>query len=272
VLAQAILISFREGLESFLIVGVIIAYLRRTGRAALVRGVRAGVALSVLTCTAGAYAWYRWTQSETGGPNQALYEGIAAFAAAILVGALLWQTLRASKHLRQDIEARLERAAAASASSWRALAAVAAVTMLLVTREGLEAVFFLGVQTFSARAPLLAIGAAVGLALAALIAWSWSRFGYRLQIGLVLRVTSIFLALFLAQLLIYGLHELAESGAIPGSGVEAFHAATERLGPQGDIGRWVTFSLVGAPLLYLLFHYLRARSQQPGDRAQRAAS
>ena len=252
---QAILISFREGLESFLIVGVILAYLRRTGRTELVRGVQLGVGLSVLTCTAGAYFWYRWTQSETSSPNQSLYEGIAAFVAAALVGGLLWQTLRAGKRLRGDIEARIERVA--SRASWRAVAGTMLVTTLLITREGLEAVLFLGVQAFTVRATVLALGAALGLLLAAGIAWSWSRFGYRLQMGVVLRVTAIFLILFLAQLVLYGLHELAESAILPCDHVTAFHNATERLGPQGDIGQWFTFSLAGAPLLYLLLDRLR---------------
>jgi high-affinity iron transporter len=256
VLQQAILISFREGLESFLIVGVIVAYLRRTGRTDLIRGVQLGVLLSLVTCTGGAYLWYRWTQSETSSPNQALYEGIAAFVAALLVGGLLWQTLRAGRRLRGEIEARVARAA--GRASWQAVAGTMLVTALLITREGLEAVLFLGVQAFTVRATVLALGAALGLLLAAAIAWTWSRFGHRLQMGLVLRVTAIFLVLFLAQLVVYGLHELAESAVLPGDRVTAFHAATERLGPQGDIGQWFTFSLAGAPLLYLLLARLRA--------------
>jgi high-affinity iron transporter len=261
-LQQAILISFREGLESFLIVGVILAYLRRTGRGDLVRGVQLGVGLSVLTCTVGAYLWYRWTQSETSSPNQSLYEGVAAFLAAGLVGGLLWQTVRAGKRLRGDIEARMQRVAAAP--SWQAVAGTTLVTTLLVTREGLEAVLFLGVQAFTVKATVLALGAALGLLLAGGLAWSWSRFGHRLQMGVVLRVTAIFLVLFLAQLVVYGLHELAESAVIPGDHITAFHNATERLGPQGDIGQWFTFSLAGAPLLYLALERLRRASPPVG--------
>jgi high-affinity iron transporter len=279
VVLQAILIAFREGLESFLIVGVILAYLRKTGRESLVRGVRVGLVASVVCCTVGAYFWYHWLQSESGGPNQSKYEGIGALTAAVFVGALLWQTVRAGKRLKGDIEARIERATADRAS-WRAVAAIALVTTLLVTREGLEAVLFLGVQVFAAHTVTTALGAALGLAGAAVIALTWSRLGHRLHIGLVLRVTSIFLALFLLQLLVYGLHEIAESGMIQGS--QAFHDATERFGPDGDIGKWLTFSLVGAPFLYVLLDRLRHRrsrathAQTPpapsaSDQARRAA-
>jgi high-affinity iron transporter len=256
VVLQATLISFREGLESFLIVGVILAYLRKTGRQGLVRGVHAGLVASVICCTVGAYFWYHWLQSENGGPNQSLYEAIGALAAAVFVGALLWQTVSAGKRLKGEIEARIERATA-DRVSLKALAAVALVTTLLVTREGLEAVLFLGVQVFSAKAAAMAIGAVVGLAGAALVAALWSRLGHRLNIGMVLRVTSIFLALFLLQLLIYGVHELAESGVIHGT--QAFHDATERFGPDGDIGKWLTFTLAGAPFLYVLLTRLRRR-------------
>jgi high-affinity iron transporter len=262
---QAILISFREGLESFLIVGVILGYLRKTGRLGLVRGVHLGIAVSVLCCTVGAYFWYGWLQSETGGPNQSKYEGIGALVAALFVGALLWQTVRAGKRLKGQIEDRIERAAGdrADSSSWQAVLGVALVTTLLVTREGLEAVLFLGVQVFAAKALAMAIGAVLGLAGAAMVALLFSRLGNRLQIGLVLRVTSIFLALFLVQLLIYGVHELAESGMIQGS--QGFHDATERFGPDGDIGRWLTFSLAGAPLLYLLLDRWRRRGTRPAS-------
>lgn len=249
-MVQAALICFREGLEAFLIVGVILAYLRRMGRADLVGGVRAGLAVSALTCTAGAYGWYRWVQSETGAPNQSLYEGVGALVAAALVGALLWQTVRAGTRLKGAIEARLAHATEPGVgASWKASLAVAAVTTLLVTREGLEAVLFVGVQAFAARATTLAAGAALGLAAAAGLAWGWARAGRRLQIGVVLRVTAVFLGLFLVQLLIYGVHELAESGVIAGS--QAFHDATERFGPDGDVGKWLAYSLVLAPLLYL---------------------
>lgn len=265
----ALLISFREGLESFLIVGVIVAYLRKTGRDGLLRGVQIGLGISLLTCTVGAYLWYRWMQSETGAPNQSLYEGVAALAAAVLVGALLWQTVRVGRRLKGDIEKRVERMAGGDDGiSWRAVAGVALVTTLLVTREGLEAVLFLGVQAFAARALTMAVGAVIGIAGAGLVAWLWSRYSNRLQIGVVLKVTSIFLALFLVQLLLYGLHELSESGVIQGT--QAFHDATERFGPEGDIGQWIAFSMAAAPFLYVLFAR-RARSKPAAPATTRAA-
>lgn len=246
---QALLITFREGIESFLIIGVIVAYLRKTRRRGLIRGVHLGLGLSVFTCTVGAYLWMEV-------PNHPLYEGVASLVAAVFVGGMLVQMLRMGRQLKADIESRIDRAAGqeivGQAISWRAVVGVTLVTTLLITREGLEAVFFIGVQAFAAKAAPLAIGASLGVVLAGLLAWLWTRYSHRLQIDVVLRVTAVFLALFLLQLVVYGVHELAESGVIHGS--EDFHTATERFGPHGDIGQALAYSLAGAPLLYLLFN------------------
>src|SRR4029453_16149595 len=96
---QAVLITFREGIESFLIIGIVVAYLKKTQRAGLIRGVRIGLGVSVITCVVGAWLWLEV-------PNQPLWEGIAALTAALIVGTLLVQMLRAGPHIKRDIEAR----------------------------------------------------------------------------------------------------------------------------------------------------------------------
>ena len=58
---------------------------------------------------------------------------------------------------------------------------------------------------------------------------------------MILKVTALFLGLFLLQLVIYGVHELAESGVIKGT--QAFHDATEVFGPDGRVGHALSYSL-----------------------------
>jgi high-affinity iron transporter len=266
---QALLVTFREGIESFLIVGVVIAYLKKSQRPGLVRGVKIGLAISLVSCTAGAWLWLQV-------PNQPLYEGIAALTAAVVVGLLLLQMLRAGRHMRAEIEARVDRMTgpgeAGAPPSLRAIAGVALVTALLVTREGLEAVFFLGVQALALRAAevrsqavLVVAGAVLGLLCAAIVAWGWTRYGRRLNLGVILKVTALFLGLFLLQLVIYGVHELAESGVIKGT--QAFHDATELFGPDGRVGHALSYSLLGAPLLYLLWARRAAAARRPSPAA-----
>jgi len=262
---QALLVTFREGIEAFLIVGIVVAYLNKTQRGGLVRGVRIGLAISAVTCVGGAWLWLQV-------PNQPLWEGIAALTAAVVVGALLVQMLRAGRHIKVQIESRLGRVAGVEGApaSPQAIAGVALVTALLVTREGLEAVFYLGVQALAlnaaqerTQAVLVLVGAALGLCAAGGVAWGWKHWGQRLNMGAILKVTALFLGLFLVQLLVYGIHELAESGVIHGS--QAFHDATEQFGPDGPIGHALSYSLLLAPLLYVLWarRMKKARSPRP---------
>jgi len=254
---DSLLVTFREGLESFLIIGVITAYLRKTDRAKLIGAVKIGLGLSVVTCALGAWLWLQV-------PNQPLYEGMFALVAALFVGGLLLQTLRAGRKIKAHIEARVGKMVgeAGQAISARAVAGVALATTLLVTREGLEALFYLRVKAFYVKAPVLVVGGVLGLVLAGVVSWTWTRFANKLNLGVVLKVTALFLGVFLFQLLVYGVHELAESGVLEGS--QAFHDATEVLGPDGRIGHFISYSLLGAPLLYL-FWARRAKPprQQP---------
>ena len=83
-----------------------------------------------------------------------------------------------------------------------------------------------------------------------MVAWLWSRYGHRVNLGLFFQVTAIFLLIFVVQLLIYGFHELTEANLFPGS--EALHWATEPYGPDGVYGQWLTYLLIAGPLGWLL--------------------
>ena len=89
-----------------------------------------------------------------------------------------------------------------------------------------------------------------GIVLAAVVAWLWSRYGHRVNLGLFFQVTAIFLLIFVVQLVIYGFHELTEANLFPGS--EALHWATEPYGPDGVYGQYLTYLLIALPLGWLL--------------------
>jgi len=62
--------------------------------------------------------------------------------------------------------------------------------------------------------------------------------------------------IFVIQLFIYGIHELAEANVFPYSA--PLHAATEPYGPDGIYGHYLTYLLVLMPMAWLvvssLFH------------------
>ena len=68
------------------------------------------------------------------------------------------------------------------------------------------------------------------------MAWLWSRYGHRVNLGVFFQVTAVFLLVFVVQLLIYGFHELTEANIFPYS--EPLHWATEPYGPDGRYGQY----------------------------------
>src|SRR5690606_22808285 len=83
------------------------------------------------------------------------------------------------------------------------------------------------------------VGGVLGLLAASALAMLWARLGHRIDLGRFLQVTAVFLLVFVMQLLIYGFHEITESGLLPiDNGY--WHMVTEPYGPEGPYGRWLT--------------------------------
>ncbi|MQA30055.1 MAG: iron permease FTR1 [Luteitalea sp.] len=237
---QGFVITLREGLEAFLIVAISLAYLRRTGRAHLAPAVHWGIAVSLLVSGVAGVLFQR-------AANQALWEGVLAIAAALLVGSLIVHMWRAGKTINRDIERRLEASAIRPAKS--AFVGVFLFTVLMITREGMETVLFINAVLFQVQSVLVFTGAVGGVLAAAAVAWLWSKHGHRVNLSRFFQVTAIFLSIFVIQLLVYGFHELTEANVLPYS--EELHWATEPYGPDGRYGQLLTYLMVLLPLGWL---------------------
>lgn len=244
-------ITLREGLEAFLIVAISLAYLRKRGMSNLIPAVHWGIAASVIVSIGAAFLFAQ-------AANQALWEGILAIVAAVLVASLTVHMWRAAKHIKKDIETHLE--ASAQKTGVAAFAGVFLFTLLMITREGLETVLLMNAVLFQVGSLVVFSGAVLGVLSAAAVAWLWSRYGHRVNLGLFFQVTAIFLLVFVVQLLIYGFHELTEARIFPYS--EALHWATEPYGPDGMYGKYFTFLLVAMPLAWLAFAALTSGTRR----------
>src|SRR4249919_3697332 len=123
---QAFVITLREGLEAFLIIGISLAYLRKSGRQELLSAVHWGIGLSVLLSVGAAYLFQQAS-------NQSLWEGVLAIAAAASVATLTVHMWRTAKKIKSDIEGQLRSSTMKQGAA--AFLGVLGFTMLMITRE-----------------------------------------------------------------------------------------------------------------------------------------
>ena len=249
-MGQILLVTLREGIEMFLIVAIASAYLRKTGRAALLSAVTWGTATAVCASVVLGV----WLAEVAVLPK---WESLLALVAAVLVVSMVVYMLHAAKHMRRHIGDRLEAAAqrAAGAAWW----GVFAFVVLMITREGMETAFITASLFRQTEAAPFIVGALAGLALAGSLAWAWSHYGHRVDLALFFRVTSVFLLLFAAQLVIYAFHEATEANLLPLDNAY-WHLKTEPYGPEGEYGALLTYALVLIPALWLGISALKLRS------------
>jgi len=252
---QAFVITLREGLEAFLIVAISLAYLRKCGRHELVPAVRWGIALSIVISIGGAFLFQR-------AANHALWEAVLCFFAAISVASLTIHMWRTARRIKKDIEAHLFSSTMKAGTA--AFVGVFLFTLLMITREGMETALLMGTLLFQVKSMFVITGAAVGTLAAAFVAWLWSRYGHRVNLGLFFQVTAVFLLVFVVQLLIYGFHELMEANIFPYS--EPLHWATEPYGPDGLYGKYLTYLLVMLPLGWLVISALVSKRPESAAR------
>jgi len=239
---QAFVITLREGLEAFLIVAISLAYLRKTGRPQLVSAVHWGIGVSIVVSIAAALLFQQAS-------NQALWEGVLALTAAVLVASLIVHMWRHARRMKGEIESHLESSAAKTGA--KAMAGVFLFTLLMITREGMETALLMGTLLFQEAGLNIVLGATLGTLAAAGVASLWSRYGHRVNLALFFQVTAVFLAVFVVQLAIYGLHELTEANLWAGS--ETLHWATEPYGPDGRYGQFLSYMLLALPVGWLAF-------------------
>jgi high-affinity iron transporter len=248
---QAFVVTLREGLEAFLIVAISLAYLRKTGRHTLIPAVHWGIVVSVLVSIAAGLLLAK-------AANQALWEGVLALVAAVLVGSLIVHMWRAGRYMKRNIEGRLE--SSSSKAGAAAFFGVFFFTLLMISREGMETALLMNALLFQVKSVQIIAGAVGGTVIAAFVAWLWSRYGHRVNLARFFQVTALFLMVFVVQLVIYGFHEMTEANIFPYS--EPLHNATEPYGPDGIYGQYLTYLLVLLPVGWLAMSGMMSKASQ----------
>ena len=235
---QALVITLREGFEAFLIVAISLSYLRKSGRAALAPAVHWGIGVAVAVSALGGYLLFHSL-------NQEWLDGPLALVAAASVAWMTVHMWRTGRRMKGDIEGHLQASTARPGAA--AFTGVFLFTLLMISREGVETALLL-MQLHTTTN--LALGAVVGSAGAAGVAWLWSRFGHRVNLQLFFQATAIFLFVFVLQLVIKGTHEMSEAQYM-GSYSDAIHSSTEAWGPDSLFGHTLSYLLVILPLAWI---------------------
>src|ERR1044072_1218704 len=213
---NSVIIVMREGFESFLLVAVILAYLRKSEQKWLNSSVYVAIAAALAASGGLRYVLNNGGQEETvtsmfgeslGGyvnqffANEALREAVLGALAVVMVGTLVIHMWRHGPKVQQRMREKLE-AVSSKSSSVAAVLGVFLFTSLMIPREGMETALML----MQVKDPNLISGALLGLLAAIAFAFGWAKFGHLINIRRFFQVTGIFLLLFMVQVSIYSFH------------------------------------------------------------------
>ncbi|MBI2872957.1 MAG: DUF2318 domain-containing protein [Chloroflexi bacterium] len=209
-MGEALVITLREGIEAALVVGIILAYLAKTGRLALRRYVYRGLVAAIVASLALA-AFFQIRGID---PENEYLEGALLTVGGLFVASMVVWVWRTSRELRRRMETRLETLVAGTPGRGPGLG-LFLFTFFMVFREGAETVLFLMAATLGRFDLLTLTGGAFGLGLAVLFAILLVRGTLRINLGRFFAITTIVLLVLAAKLLAGGIHEFAEVGALP---------------------------------------------------------
>lgn len=205
---QALVVTLREGVEAALLIGIVVSYLNKSGRAHLTRIVYFALAAAILASISGAVLFQRIHV------NQDVLEGWILLIAAFFVATMVLWMQRTARTLKRSIEQRLENISARESTS---SLGIFLFVFLMVFREGVETVLMLSAVSLNSEDLLNFFGALAGLALAVVFGIIFVRGTIRLDLRKFFRVTTVILLCVVFQLTLTGLHELSESHVLPSS-------------------------------------------------------
>ncbi|BBC22521.1 FTR1 family iron permease [Pseudanabaena sp. ABRG5-3] len=207
-------ITLREGVEAALVVGIVMAYLKKVDRSSLNPWVFGGIGTGVLASfIVGIFLNWFVKQVENTEPMQAafygqLWQGVLGITAiAMLSWMLVWMTENA-KALKGEIEGQIGKAIANEKSAgW----AVFILILIAVLREGFEVVIFISAKLQGGIGPV--IGAIAGLVGAVAIGIALFQFGIRINLQVFFQAMGVFLLLIVAGLVISAIGHLDKAVA-----------------------------------------------------------
>ncbi len=263
------LIGLREGLEASLVVGILVAYVVKTGNRHRLPAIWAGTAVAIALSLAfgGILSLTSHSLSDTA---ESVFAGVMSIVAVALVTWMVFWMRRTAREMRGELHGRLERAMTGGGI------ALAVVALVAVLREGLETALFLWAATTASEGTAAALGGALlGIATAVAIGWAVYRGALRLNLATFFTWTGALLIVVAAGVLAYGVRDLQEAGVLPGGESIAFDvsATIDEHSPLGTVlggffhfdpvTTWLQLTVWVVYLVVTLAGYLRPQRPTP---------
>ncbi|MBW2149380.1 MAG: FTR1 family protein [Deltaproteobacteria bacterium] len=208
-LLSGALITLREGMEAFLVVGILLCYLRKVGAPQF----KMYVWLGTLVALAGSVVLallFQLLAVQFEEESAEVFEFLVSLVAiAVLTWMVLWMQ-RQSRGFRGEMEARV----AASMGEGQAVA-LGTLALVTVIREGLETALFLAALAQSVERQSLLMGAGLGIGAAVLMIALIFQAIIRLNLRWFFIVTGWMLIFIAAGLVGHSLMILNETGLVP---------------------------------------------------------
>jgi high-affinity iron transporter len=217
------LIGLREGLETGIVVMILVAFLVKYGRRDALKWVWLGVAAAIVM-TIGVFLTIQFSAYTVSGLGAEAIAGIASLVAVGIVTTMVLWMKKAAAGLSGELRTEMARALEAGSL------AVLVLAFLAVGREGVEtALFMVGYAEAETAWPL--VGLLIGVSVAAAIAYGMYAGAVRINLSKFFKYTGVFLIAVAAGILSYGIGALQTVGWLPGLGNRAF-----------DISSWMSWS------------------------------
>ncbi len=192
------ILGIREGLEAFLIIGIMMKYLEKIGRNDLKRSVKLGMGIGVGgSLLIGLILWAVISLMEGSSENVGkLWESVASIAGLALLSTFIFWMMKHGKTVSSDVQKQV--AAKVSRTGIITLATV------IVLREGVEISLF---AFSSVNEQPYVIGIAFGVIVSAVLAYLVFLSLVRVNISMLFTITLAYLVLQAGYLLGYSVHE-----------------------------------------------------------------
>lgn len=200
-----VLITIREGLEAFLIIGILLGYLAKINQRQYFKQVWVGAISAVVVSGIGSYLLQLYKISFEEERAESFEIIVALIAISVLSYMIIWMQ-RQSNNIKGELMSKMD-----NALSNNQVWGIAILAFVTVIREGIETALFLT----AVNGEGILMGAIIGLLIAALMSVLLYRATLKLNLKRFFLVSGWLLILVAAGLMSHTFHALAEVGIVP---------------------------------------------------------